>query len=168
MSIPEDDRGELVKDLDLDKKGPQIESALGIWWNRENDTFNFKISVPMTRRGILSMLNSVYDPLGFLALPETILQSWKQWLVELDKLCILQIQRCTKPDHFDPIKASQLHHFCDASEVGYGTVSYLRYVNDRNEIHVSFIMGKARVAPLKEITISRLELQAATLGFKDG
>lgn len=70
MSIPVDDRGELVKELDLDKKGPQIESALGIWWNIENDTFNFKIAAnnkPMTRRGILSMLSSIYDPLGFLA-----------------------------------------------------------------------------------------------------
>ncbi len=88
--------------------------------------------------------------------------------MELDKLSILQIQRCTKPDHFDPINALQLHHFCDASEVGYGTVSYWRYMNDRNEIHVSFIVGKARVAPLKQITIPRLELQAATLALKMG
>ncbi len=88
------------------------------------------------------MLRSVHDPLALLVpltlkgkhilqticklkygwdqiLPETILQSWKQWLVEIDKLSILQIQRCTKPFHFDPIKFLQLHHLCDASEVGY-------------------------------------------------
>ncbi len=41
-------------------------------------------------------------------------------------------------------------------------------MNDRNEIHVSFIVGKARVAPLKQITIPRLELQAATLALKMG
>jgi len=45
-------------------------------------------------------------------------------------------------------------------------VSYLRLVNDKNTIHVSFMMGKARVAPLKKMTIPRMELAAAVLATR--
>ena len=47
-----------------------IEQALGVTWDVESDTFGFKISVkdrPATRRGILSVVSSIYDPLGFAA-----------------------------------------------------------------------------------------------------
>ncbi|KAL7827046.1 hypothetical protein SRHO_G00327640 [Serrasalmus rhombeus] len=70
-----------------------------------------------------------------------------------------------KPKGFGTVISAQLHHFCDASEVGYGTVSYIRFASDRN-VHVSFVVGKARVAPLKQMTIPRLELQAATLASR--
>ncbi|KAL7841272.1 hypothetical protein SRHO_G00249630 [Serrasalmus rhombeus] len=70
-----------------------------------------------------------------------------------------------KPKGFGTVISAQLHHFCDASEVGYGTVSYIRFASDRN-VHVSFVMGKARVAPLEQMTIPRLELQAATLASR--
>ena len=42
--------------------------ALGVKWNPASDTFGFKVKVkekPPTRRGILSLVSSVYDPLGF-------------------------------------------------------------------------------------------------------
>lgn len=67
-----------------------------------------------------------------------------------------------KPQSFGkPVKAA-LHHFSDASQVGYGIVSYLRIENN-DDVHVSFVIGKARVAPLKQVTIPRLELAAAVL-----
>ena len=75
----------------------------------------------------------------------------------------LQIKRCYKPDNSGHVKLIELHHFSDASEDGYGQCSYLRLVNERNEAHCSFVMGKARVTPLKHVTIPRLELAAATV-----
>ncbi|KAL0149102.1 hypothetical protein M9458_055534 [Cirrhinus mrigala] len=60
---------------------------------------------------------------------------------------------------------AELHHFSDASQSGYGTVSYLR-LESTDSMHVSFITGKARVAPLKQLTIPRLELAAAVLAVQ--
>ena len=67
-SIPTSERAGSVKDLLLDQL--PIERALGVRWDVESDTFGFKISVkdsPFTGRGILSVVSSVYDPLGFAA-----------------------------------------------------------------------------------------------------
>ena len=55
----------------------------------------------------------------------------------------------------------QLHIPSDASEVGYGTSAYLRVEDLTDVIHCSFVMGKARNAPVKFVSIPRLELQAA-------
>ncbi len=62
--------------------------------------------------------------------------------------------------------SAQLHHFTNASENGYGTVSYLLLTNEHGEKHSSFIMGKSRVAPLKQITIPRMELTATVIAAK--
>ena len=62
----------------------------------------------------------------------------------------------------DIITESRLHHFSDASELGYGAVSYLRSVNSHGNIDCSFVMGKSRLAPVKPRMIPRLELSAAT------
>ena len=59
-----------------------------------------------------------------------------------------------------------MHHFSDASQSGYGQCSYVRLVNQQDQPHVSFVMGKARVAPLKAITIPRLELTAAVVSTR--
>ena len=47
-----------------------VEHALGVRWDVEGDIFCFKIEVkdkPLTRRGLLSVLSSAYDLLGFAA-----------------------------------------------------------------------------------------------------
>ena len=65
-SLPESERAGSVKDLCFDK--PSIERALGVLWDIIYDEFGFRIKVkddPPTRRGILSIVCSVYDPLGF-------------------------------------------------------------------------------------------------------
>ncbi|XP_046558819.1 uncharacterized protein LOC124267876 [Haliotis rubra] len=78
----------------------------------------------------------------------------------------LRIPRCLFPADFGEIVKCELHHFSDASLNGYGAVSYLRAINTDAEIHCSFLMGKARVPPIKESTIPRLELSAAVVSVK--
>ena len=60
----------------------------------------------------------------------------------------------------------QMHHFSDASELAYGTVFYLRFANTDGDVHCSFLMSKTRLAPLKTLSVPRLELTAATLAVK--
>lgn len=70
MSIPEEHRASEAKDLDLSHDALPVERALGIQCDTEKDTFTYSMKVQdrtMTRRGILSVVNSIYDPLGFLA-----------------------------------------------------------------------------------------------------
>ena len=73
------------------------------------------------------------------------------------------MDRCYKPKGFGNVSVVQLHMFFDASRVGYASVGYLRMVNAKGVIHAIFVMGKARLAPLKEISVPRLELAAAAL-----
>ena len=168
------------------------ERALGVRWKMDEDELGFSITrmdMPPTRRGILSVISSVYDPLGvagpFLLRGKQILQDlcrreigwddsipddeaarWTAWLKELPLLAELTVARCLRPPDFGRVVRSELHHFCDASEKGYGAVSYLRQLNGDGEIHCVFLTGKSRVAPLKKITVPRLELSAATTGVR--
>ncbi len=192
-TIPEEDRTQDIKTLDLEKDKLPMERALGIRWNMESDAFFFSIKPNphhlISRRNILSIVNSIYDPFGFLApltlpakrivqelcrrnfgwdevIPTGLVHQWNNWLSELMKLSDFSIDRCLKPQGFEEPSSVQLHHFCDASEVGYGTASYLRFINKEGHIHTVLVMGKARVAPLKTITIPRLELAAAVLAVR--
>ena len=189
-SLPESDRAGSFKDLH-DGQMP-VECTLGVHWDMEGDIFCFKIEVkdkPLTRRGLLSVVSSVYDPLGFAApviLPAKVIlqdlcrkrlewddpiptkekERWLKWLKDLPKLEGFSVDRCFKPQNFGRTVSLQLHHFSDASQQGYGAVSYLRSKDDKGTIHCSFVMGKARTALLKSITIPRLELSAAVLASR--
>ena len=144
---------------------------------------------PLTRRGILSTVGTVYDPLGFLAplllvgkrllqelckgkvdwddpIPENVRECWLRWREELHLLENLAVPRCFKPEDFGTVTSTQLHHFSDASTNGYGQCSYIRLENDKGKIHCSLVLGKARVAPLKMVTIPRLELTAAVVSVR--
>ena len=57
----------------------------------------------------------------------------------------------------------QLHGFCDASNIGYGTCIYVRSTDKLGNVTVRLLCAKSRVAPLKMITIPRLELCGAVL-----
>ena len=66
------------------------------------------------------------------------------------------------------MKSRQLHIFSDASSIGYGSVVYQRLCDNESHIHCSFLIGKARLAPIKPVTIPRLELTAATVSIRLG
>ncbi|XP_067314466.1 uncharacterized protein [Pseudorasbora parva] len=171
-----------------------IERALGVQWCVEADEFQFRVVVrknPLTRRGVLSTVASVYDPLGFVApfllvgkqilqalcrekvswdedLPEHILPQWESWLRDLPALAVLKIPRSYHPSNFDKVVLSELHNFSDASFNGYGACSYLRAVSESGQVSCSLVMGKARVAPTKLTTIPRLELSSAVTSVRNG
>ena len=192
MSVPEEERATNVKYLDFDHDQLPMETALGVCWSVDSDTFGFKINIkdqPSTKRGILSTVSSIYDLLGLAApfiLPARILLQelfrrsldwdetindtefyrWQQWLEDLPKLEHLKLNRHYKPSSFGEKPRYQLHNFCDASETGYGVVTYLRMIDSEERIHCSLVMSKARVAPLKKVTIPRLELTAASVAVR--
>ena len=122
-------------------------------------------------------MSSIFDPLGFVApllldgksilqelcrrevgwddpIPDEVKVKWEKWRSDLLEVQRISIPRCYKPDNFGRVVNAQLHHFSDASVKGYGQCIYQR-------VHCSFVMGKSRVAPLKPVTIPRLELTAA-------
>ena len=91
---------------------------------------------------------------------------WQKWKNNLSMVEDIEIYCCYKPRGFEKIINYSLHHFSDAIELGYGQATYLRMVNDFEEVHCSLIFGKSRVAPVKYVSIPRLELTAATLSVK--
>lgn len=112
------------------------------------DPFGFVAPFIFTAKYImheLCKLNYGWDEI----IPDSFIQPWKRWLSGPKVIENFDIARCIKPKDFGDVTQAQFHHFCDASERGYGTVSYLRLVNAQRKVHVSFIMGKSRVAPLK-------------------
>jgi len=166
-------------------------SVLGIQWSTKDDTFRFDIKLkdqPVTRRGILSTVASLFDPIGFVApfllkgkcilqelcrrnigwddcLPDELFLRWEEWKSSFQDLKDFSFQRCYHPTSFGNIVWTELH-FSDASNLGYGACSYLRFKNDKDEVHCSFVMAKARVAPTKIKGIPRLELSAAVVSAR--
>ena len=82
------------------------------------------------------------------------------------RLASIRIPRGYRPDKFGKVVRYELHHFSDASSTGYGQCSYLRLINEKGNVHCALVMGKARVTPLRVVTIPRLELQAAIVSVK--
>lgn len=190
--VAPDDRAKDLENIDLVSDKLPMERALGIVWCIESDSFKFRIALrdrPLTRRGILSSVSCLYDPLGFIApvvlagkqilqqmcadgaewddpLPESLRKRWESWCASLKYLDSLQIPRCIKPDGFGESVKTELHHFSDASSFGYGQCSYIRMWNSENQIACAFVMGKARVVPVKPVTVPRLELSAAVLSVR--
>ena len=98
-TIPDGDRSKQLKDVDISTCMIPVERALGMNWCFESDKFTFKIQLkdkPMTRRGILSTISSIYDPFG-IAIPY--LFEWKK---------ILQ-QICAEKGWDDPLTNRQIN-----------------------------------------------------------
>ncbi|XP_075243709.1 uncharacterized protein LOC142337726 [Convolutriloba macropyga] len=76
----------------------------------------------------------------------------------------IEIPRCLTLD-VATRKAYELHVFTDASQLVYGADAYARIISE-NGVSCSFLMSKAKVAPIKQQSIPKLELQAAVLGTR--
>ena len=70
MPFPRDDQASHLRDLDFSLETVPVQRALGVLWDISTDAFTFKVSLgekPFTRRGVLSIINSLCDPLGLAA-----------------------------------------------------------------------------------------------------
>ena len=181
--------------LNFSESGTEgYERVLGVLWNFVTDQFSFRVkmtSKPFTRRGVLSMISSLFDPLGFAApvimkakifLQELCKEGlgwdeemsteeqaiWREWTADLASLGNLSIPRCIlSPEATsNNVLKQELHHFADASTLGYGAVSYYRTIESNGNVQCCFLFGKARLAPIKTLSIPRLELTAAVLAVK--
>lgn len=132
-------------------------------------------------------ISSVYDPLGAV-LPvilvgkqqslcrqnvkwddpaiEDILPLCEKWWTELPLLERLTFPCCFKPLGFGDRVCTKIHNFSDTSDNDISQISYLLMISRKNKVHVSFLMAKSRVAPLKPISIHRLELTAVVVSVK--
>ncbi len=138
-----------------------------------------------TKRALTSDIAKMFDVLGWFApiivkekillqrlweeglgwdgsVPPTLEQTWLEWRQELGLLVDKHIPRCYTPKTVK-IAYRQLHGFSDASEVAYAGVVYLRLVDTTGCVHVSLVIAKTKVAPIKRLSIPRLELCGALL-----
>lgn len=169
------------------------EKVLGLMWDAQRD--RLFVSSPTTaaeetatKRSILRVVASVYDPVGlispFTLLAKIILQDlwsvqrdwdtpldaeesrrWAAWLAELPQISAITIPRWYGAGGEPPI-LRQLHLFCDASERAFGAVAFLRQVYEDSRVHCCLVMSRCRVAPLKKLSIVRLETQAAVMAVR--
>jgi len=90
----------------------------------------------------------------------------QQWAEQLAEASNVKVQRCYRLD--EEVEQVLLHTFTDASKLAYAAVSYTRYKYVSGKISVALVTAKASVAPIKPVSIPRLELMAAVLGVRLG
>ncbi|XP_054745734.1 uncharacterized protein LOC129250115 [Anastrepha obliqua] len=180
--IPDVDKEKFLKFDD----GSDITKALGLVWDPHKDKLLF-LFVPQrefgknSKRSDLSTLARCYDPLGLMgptltkakillqrmwrdklewdeSLPQSLDTAWSAFCTGFADMQYLSFPRYV----FQSEAIREIHAFCDASLEAYGTCVYTRSTKDKN-IQVHLLCSKARVSPLKTVTIPKLELCAATL-----
>ncbi|XP_062558096.1 uncharacterized protein LOC134222969 [Armigeres subalbatus] len=143
-----------------------------------------------TKRQILKCLMAFFDPLGLLGVilvhgkillqevwrsgilwdervNDSIYERWRKWTLLLTQINQIRIPRC----YFEGATSShyhnlELHIFVDASELAYSAAAYFRVIRDQGETDCILVMAKTKVAPLKPLSVPRLELLAAVLGAR--
>ncbi len=170
----------------------QAPKALGIHWVVEKDTLHVSIPDPApnapttTKRSIASGAAGVFDILGLFCpaiiparilfqetwkrsllwdkpVPEDIKVHWDEWLSDLPAINGHAVPRRIVPKDDSSPDSWTLHGFSDASSVAYGASIYLRSVNSRGQVSSTLVIAKARVLPVKPITIPKAELTGAHL-----
>lgn len=185
-SLPECDRElKLPLEINIDNNI----KTLGIRYDPATDSFRFKVNLkestdPPTKRSLLSETSKLFDPLGWLApviirakimfqelwrtgldwkqeLPKNIAEPWLSFRNELHQLEKIKIDRWMR--YGSDMLTFELHGFSDASEKAYAAVIYSRITQRDGSIWVTMLTSKTRVAPIKTITLPRLELCGAVL-----
>ena len=170
--------------------------VLGLKWDHSSDSLvvsrgiNRNVPSALTQRAVLSLFSTVFDPIVLVApftvrarlllkniwrvsgqqwddqLPSDIAQKITEWVIDLPRLSEKAIPRSYFPDDVDQI---ELHVFGDNSQVVFSAVAFLRgrpCVATNGNPFLSFVIGKTRVAPMKSLTVPKLELQAALLAAR--
>ncbi|GIX73721.1 endonuclease [Caerostris darwini] len=182
----------IQEDLRLPKASLSIDDdtvkTLGILWHPASDVFSFKVNSlslegTLTKRTLLSTISKTFDPLGWLS-PITIQSKllmqklWKyqlqwdevvppdiaiEWKTLSKDILFVKDFKISRYLFLDPDNQFQLHGFSDASEKAYAAVIYCRSMSNTGQIKVQLVIAKTKVAPLKTISLPRLELYGALL-----
>lgn len=190
----------LLEDAKMDLRQWEVSSAegssqplttvLGLKWNKNEDILKVEIPreelpVRISKRVVLSQVQKIYDPLGFLSpatlIPKLLLQKiWKEkssWDAELEEDVkkeflewwseVPDLDNIHIPRHVCASRQErcQIHTFSDASQFAYAAIVFLR-VDLGDEVSVQLIQTKSRVAPIKKVTIPRLELLGCTIASR--
>nr|CAH7758548.1 unnamed protein product [Callosobruchus chinensis] len=161
--------------------------TLGLLWNTSMDIFCYSVHLSelkvVTKRTILSTIARIFDPLGLIApvtiVAKLILQklwqsksdwdksvsmelytTWNKFFKNLPMINNIKIPRQVTVTN--QIKV-ELHGFCDSSQMAYGCCIYIVSVDSVNKRVSKLLCAKSRVAPLKTVTLPRLELCGALL-----
>lgn len=97
-------------------------------------------------------------------LPKQLCLAWEQWFGELRKLDMIKIPHCLRENL--TVKHIEIHTFSDASGKAYSAVVYARHEYEDGAVSVRLVPAKTRLAPLKTISIPRLELMGAVIGLR--
>ncbi|KAG7483457.1 hypothetical protein JOB18_048755 [Solea senegalensis] len=192
-AFSQEDHAKGLEDLDFDDNSALIQRSLGLSWELKHDIFTFRATAtekPYTHRGVLAVVNSLFDPLGLVApvviqgkfllreltcngalnwdtpLPEAKEAEWEMWKGSLQDLQDIRLPRAYTPTTLCTAQKKELHFFCDASVKAIAVVCYLKVIHSSGECHVGFVLGKAKLAPPCAHTIPRLELGAAVLAVE--
>ena len=180
---------EPMPNMDLvDLHSSHYPKALGLAWDSKADVMSTAVQLPdnfkSTKRGIIADVARTFDVLGWIApviitmkvLFQTLWQlkiGWDEevpahlkaqhikWREELPLLSSIRLPRCYFRE--EPTLTVQLHGFCDSSECAYAAVVYIRATYSHLPPSCQLVVAKSRVAPLKKLTIPRLELCGAAL-----
>eukprot|EP00794_Sanderia_malayensis_P017128 gene17128-biopygen14744 len=166
--------------------------VLGIPWDSDEDTLEFDIgrtartpSEIVTKQGILSTLATLFDPLGLISpisvtakilfqelcvekldwdspLPEEKKNRWNAWLHDLKVTDTNSVPRCTLAGVEGDVISTTLQGFGDASKHAYCAMIF-RVCETTKGTYVKLLCSKTRVAPLKSLSIPRLELMSASI-----
>ncbi|GFR27321.1 uncharacterized protein TNCT_237561 [Trichonephila clavata] len=168
--------------------------VLGLIWNTLTDEFKLDLSslidslknVKNTKRSVLRISSKLFDPIGYMIRIKFLLQEiweggfdwdeelgkklrtkWKKWCKKVHALVDLSIPRYYFKTYEtnEEFNEYQIVIFCDASERAYGAIAYIRYKGN-SDFHVKFVSSKARVAPLKKLSLPRMELLATLIGAR--
>lgn len=161
---------------------------LGLRWITATDELTFRVNkiemaAQPTKRAVVSETAKLYDPNGYLSpiiiRPKTLIQDlWRlgvdwdhamppqlqnRWHDFYGTLELLQNVRIPRWIGSTQNCSVQLHGFADASCRAYGAVIYVRIADAHDNIQCQLLTSKSRVAPVKTVSIPRLELMAAEL-----
>ena len=176
ISLPDDQRE--LSPVDFEESNSI--KVLGLQWCPSKDVFSYKVkfnpSNTCTKRHILSEALKIFDPLGFLApvivgvkillqelwrkqiawdeeVPDSLSQQWNSIRNELPIVESFAIPRIMLQKQ----RYWELHGFCDASLDAYAAVVYCRNVNSDSSTSITLVAAKSKVAPLKVLSLPRLE-----------
>nr|CAI5839869.1 unnamed protein product [Callosobruchus analis] len=162
--------------------------TLGLQWSAQSDSLSYKVieyhkAEPLTKRQLLSSIAKIFDPLGLVSpciikakiliqqlwslkldwdatVPLELQEKWEVFQIQLSALNKLTIPRSVMCQ--DPVDI-EFHGFSDASLQAYSAVVYVRTTDCIGKTWVQLLCAKTKVAPVKALTIPRLELCGALI-----